>query len=479
MRSPNQTSTVLTPPPEPARASSSEMTVQGSLPTPAVRLPGGHAATRTAVSSRRGLIALAGVLITGGLISVAAAHTESLLPESIRPVPPSLAGAFHATGLNLHAGGAIAAMGLMFVSYAVVVAASTRLSARAVLIAVVVLHALVLLAPPLISTDVFSYQAYARMGALYAYNPYLNGPHGIFYDHVFPYIGAKWSYIPSVYGPVFTAFSYLLASLSIATSVFAYKSIAALASLALVAVVWRCARLRGIDPVRATALVGLNPLLALYCVGGGHNDLLMLLAVAGSIWALLASRERTGGALTMVAVGVKLTAGLLLPFVFAAGGPRRGRSRRDLLLGAGVGLALVAALSFTVFGSGAFHLLATVRQSQSDGDWKSIPGFISTRLHLTTVGHIAGYVLAAMFVIVCVWLVRRVWRGTTDWIDGAGWATLALLIASSSLLPWYVAWILPLAALAHDRRLGRMAVVMSGIVQAIQLLGYIPAHALL
>ncbi len=453
------------------------MTVQGSLPTPAVRLRADHA-PRAAVTSHRGLIALAGVLLTGGLISVAAAHTESLLPESIRPVPPSLAGAFAATGLNLHAGGAIAAMGLMFVFYAVVVSASTRLPARAVLTAVVVLHALVLLAPPLISTDVFSYQAYARMGALYAYNPYLNGPHGIFYDHVFPYIGAKWSYFPSVYGPVFTAFSYLLASLSIAGSVFAYKSIAAIAGLALVAVVWRCARLRGIDPVRATALVGLNPLLALYGVGGGHNDLLMLLAVAGSIWALLASHERTGGALTMVAVGVKLTAGLLLPFVLAAGGPRRGRSRRDLLLGAGVGLALVAALSFTVFGSGAFHLLATVRQSQSEGDWKSIPGFISARLHLTTVGHIASYVLAAAFVIVCIWLVRRVWRGTTDWIDGAGWATLALLIASSSLLPWYVAWMLPLAALAHDRRLGRMAIVMSGTVQAIQLLGYIPPHAL-
>ena len=430
-------------------------------------------------SSRRGLIALAGVLVCGCLLSVAAAHTRSLLPETIRFVPSSLAGAFGATGLNLHVGGAIAALSLMFVSYAIVVAASTQLSTRAVLIAVVVLHAVVLLGPPLVSTDVFSYQAYARLGSVYAYNPYLNGPHAIALDHLYPYIGAKWSYTPSVYGPVFTAFSYLLASLTIATSVFAYKSIAAVASLALVAVVWRCARLRGINPVRAAALVGLNPLLVLYGVGGGHNDLLMLLAVAGSIWALLASRERTGGGLMMVAIGVKLTAGLLLPFVFAAGGPRRGRSRRDLLVGAGVGFALIAVLSFAVFGSGAFHLLATVRQSQSEGDWKSIPGVISSRLGMPTVGHICQYVLAAAFVIICVWLVRRVWQGRTDWVDGAGWATLALLIASSSFLPWYVAWMLPLAALGHDRRLWRMAIVMTGIVQAIQLLGYIPHTALL
>jgi Glycosyltransferase family 87 len=442
-------------------------------------LPVGGSPERAVPSSRRGLLGLTGVLVCGTLLSVAAAHTESLLPESIRPVPSSLAGAFGATGLNLHVGGAIAALTVMFVSYAVVVAASTRLSARSVLVAVVALHAVVLLGPPLVSTDVFSYQAYARLGSVYAYNPYLNGPHAIALDHVFPYIGAKWSYAPSVYGPVFTAFSYLLASLTIATSVFAYKSIAAVASLALVAVVWRCAKLRDINPVRAAALVGLNPLLVLYGVGGGHNDLLMLLAVVSSIWALLASRERTGGALMMVAIGVKLTAGLLLPFVFAAGGPRRGRSRRDLLLGAGVGFALIAVLSFTVFGSGAFHLLATVRQSQSEGDWKSIPGVISSRLGMPTVGHILQYLLAAAFVILTAWLVRRVWRGMTDWIDGAGWATLALLIASSSFLPWYVAWMLPLAALGHDRRLWRMAIVMTGIVQAIQLLGYIPHTALL
>ena len=109
-------------------------------------------------------------------ISIAAAHTTSLLPETIRPVPPSLAGAFGATGLNLHVGGAIAALTVMFVSYAVVVAASTQLSTRAVLIAVAALHAVVLLGPPLVSTDVFSYQAYARLGSVYAFNPYLNGP---------------------------------------------------------------------------------------------------------------------------------------------------------------------------------------------------------------------------------------------------------------------------------------------------------------
>ena len=296
---------------------------------------------------------------------------------------------------------------------------------------------------------------------------------------MFQYIGAKWFDTPSVYGPVFTAFSYLLASLSIATSVFAYKSIAAVASLALVAVVWRCARLRGINPVRAVALVGLNPLLVLYGVGGGHNDLLMLLAVAGSIWALLASRERAGGGLMMVAIGVKLTAGLLLPFVFAAGGPRRGRPRRDLLLGAGVGLAVIAALSFTVFGSGAVPPAGDRPPEPERGRLEEHP-----RRDLDPARDRRRSATSPSIVLAAG--VRRSsapgWcgacgSGRTDWIDGAGWAMLALLIASSSLLPWYVAWMLPLAALGHDRRLWRMAIVMTGIVQAIQLLGYIPHTA--
>jgi alpha-1,6-mannosyltransferase len=430
--------------------------------------------------SRVGLAAVAGLLGCGGLIAVAAAHTESLLPLSIRPIQTSLAGAFGTAGLNLHVGGAIAVLMLMFTAYATVVALAGQLSARVIIVAIAALHAVVLLAPPLASTDVFSYQAYARMGAAYHINPYTHGPYGNSLDPVFPYVGSKWSSIASVYGPVFTIASYLLAPLTIATSVFAYKSIAAVASLALVAVVWQCAKLRRTDPVKAIALVGLNPLLVIYGVGGGHNDLLMLLAMVGGVYAILASREGLGGALSMLAVGVKLTAGLVLPFALVAGG-RSGLSRggrRRLALGAGVGLAALAALSISVFGSGSFDMLGSVIKSQSEGGWLSIPGVISTRLGLPTFGHIAAFALAGGFALTLCWLLRRVWRGEADWIDGAGWAMLAMLVASSSLLPWYVAWLLPLAALGRDRRLATTAILFTGVVQVITLLGYIP-HGLL
>jgi hypothetical protein len=67
-----------------------------------------------------------------------------------------------------------------------------------------------------------------------------------------------------------------------------------------------------------------------------------------------------------------------------------------------------------------------------------------------------------------------VWDGRLDWIDGAGWAAAILLLTASALLPWYVAWLIPLAALASDRRLWRVSLAMTGVVLAIQMLGYIP-----
>jgi predicted outer membrane lipoprotein len=142
-------------------------------------------------------------------------------------------------------------------------------------------------------------------------------------------------------------------------------------------------------------------------------------------------------------------------------------------------LALIGSLTLALFGPGVFNLVPTIGRSQSEGDWHSIPGFIVMRLDLPTVGHIVGYVLAAAFVVVTAWLVRRVWRGQTDWIDGVGWATVAMLIAASSLLPWYVAWLLPFAALASDRRLFRTAVMMTCVVSVVQMLGYIPHGGLL
>ena len=85
------------------------------------------------LSSPAGLIGLGGMLLAALLISLSAAHTQLLLPQSLRQSLGGLAGAFGHVGLDIGLPGLIAAMVLMFLSYAVALRAAKYLSRRAVL----------------------------------------------------------------------------------------------------------------------------------------------------------------------------------------------------------------------------------------------------------------------------------------------------------------------------------------------------------
>ena len=259
--------------------------------------------------------------------------------EHAAAAPTWLAGPLNGVGANLGLVALIVTFLVLFASYVVAVRTAHRLSPRILLGAILALHAMVLFGPPLFSSDVFSYTAYARIGSVYGANPYLHGPSAFPLEALHPLIGVQWVGTPTVYGPLFTALSYLLVPLGIAADVLAYKAVAAVSSLVLITFVWRAARLRGIDPKMAAALVGLNPVIVLFGVGGGHNDLLMLAIMVAGLYVLLQRRELRGGALMVAATAVKLTAGLLLPFAFAAehGPERSGTARRRLLLGAALG----------------------------------------------------------------------------------------------------------------------------------------------
>lgn len=407
----------------------------------------------------------AGLLASGLLIAVSAGGTSVLLPSSASPpVPGWLAGVFGHTGLDLRLGGLIAVLGLMFVSYVLAIRGADQLSPRAVLIGVAGLNIILLLAPPLFSTDVFSYVAYGRIGALYGANPYFHGPNSIAADPAYALIAARWVATPTVYGPLFTAVSYVLAPLSVAFNVIAYKGIAAVSSLAIVVLVWKAARMRGLDPVRAVVLVGLNPVIVVFGVGGGHNDLLMLALLVTAVYVLLRDSGRASGALIVAATAVKLTAGILLPFVFAHNARERGGRRlRAVLTGVGVAAVVGGILSFVVFGNGPLHLASTLVKVQHGGGLNSISGLVLTVFGLGHLSGLVGLVLQVAFAICVVWLVVRVWKGELDWITGAGWATAVLLVTAGLLVPWYVAWLVPFAALSSDRRLLATSVVLTGI----------------
>jgi hypothetical protein len=124
-----------------------------------------------------------------------------------------------------------------------------------------------------------------------------------------------------------------------------------------------------------------------------------------------------------------------------------------MLAGGVLVLAGVLVVSTVLFGSGPLHLLGTLEVVQSNGGRQSIPGFIAWGLGLGRLSH--GVVIGLQLVLVSsvVGLLVAVRRQRIDWITATGWATVALLLTSTFLLPWYVVWLLPFAALSSSRSL--------------------------
>jgi alpha-1,6-mannosyltransferase len=390
--------------------------------------------------------ALLALLGCGILIAIAAAAGESFLvatpPERF---PAWIAGPLSGLGGSMGRPEFLTLVLFMWVAYAVVIVTSSRVRPVLAISVVVALHAVFLLAPPLLSTDIFSYLDYARLGAVHGLNPYTHTPSAVRQDPVFGLVGPKWDHTTTAYGPLFTLLSYPLAHLSLPNAVWALKGIAALASLGCVGLVWRCARLLGRDPLRPALLVGLNPLLLVYAVAGGHNDLLMMALMVGGV-ALALGRERAAGAALVAAATVKASAAVVLPFMLA--GSRR---PRPVLIGAAVALAVATLVSGLAFDWQAWRFLAVVRHQQQLVGSQSFPLQVGRLFGLEqpiAVTPIAQVALA----LTAVALLVTVRRGA-DWVAASGWMLLAIVVATSFLLPWYTVWALPLAAISADRRL--------------------------
>jgi hypothetical protein len=344
------------------------------------------------------------------------------------------------------------------VLYCGVLAGAGRLATRTVAAAILAAHILFALAPPLLSQDVFSYIAYARLDVVHDLNPYLHSPSDVPGDPVFPFAGSKD--FTSVYGPLFTALTLPLAKTSVPFAFWTLKTFAMLASLGVVVLVSWCARRLGRDPRLPALAVGLNPLVLVHVVGGAHNDALTVLLWMGGVAAVIAARparEAVAGALTAAAGAVKASAGLVAPFMLI--GVRR---RRALLAGAAVAALGVVVVAVIAFGDGALESLGVLSDNQDRTSRWSLPQRAADGLATLTggsAGAIVDYTRAtfgALFAVALALLLRGTWHRRHEvagWLAPAGWATLALLAASAWLVPWYAIWLMPLAALSSDRRL--------------------------
>ncbi|HSJ18631.1 MAG TPA: glycosyltransferase family 87 protein [Solirubrobacterales bacterium] len=377
------------------------------------------------------------------------------MPGAAEGAPGWLLGPYSG-GLGLGDGAYLALLAAAFAAYLVVAATAAGLDRRLVWGAIVALVVGFALAPPLLSLDVFSYISYARLGAGEGLNPYDAVPADLVGDPAGSRV-EDFRFAVSVYGPLFTLATYPLGLVSVPVAMWALKIAAGASVLAVAALTARLAAVRGISPRGAAAFVALNPLVLVHVVGGAHNDGLMVLALTAAAVGVVAGLAAGPGSALVAGAAIKVSGAFAAPFaVLGADRPA------SLVAGAAVAAAAVVAVSLAVFGVDVVDALGIVGGNQNESSHYSVP---------STVARIAGvddepvrYAFLGAYAVLVAWLLWWTWRGG-DWLRATAWAAAGLLVASAWLVPWYVIWALPFAAVARDRAV--VAVVLA--VCALQL----------
>jgi alpha-1,6-mannosyltransferase len=387
------------------------------------------------------LCALLMVAATAEIVLDGSLGHSALIPKS-----PEIASWLQGIGERLGYRVFLIALLVFTGAYAGLLALARNISKRWAIVLLGVLQAIVFAGPILISQDVFSYIAYARMGVEHGINPYLHGPISIKGDPIYRYVGEDWKHVATAYGPLYTLLSYPLAPLGLKGALWGMKLEALLASIGTLALTWRCARTRELNPVVAMLAVGANPLYLIYGLGGAHNDLIMLLLMMAAVALTFARRDAWAGATVVAGALVKATVAVLLPFMILS------RRRLSAIAGALAALILGAAAGYAAFGVHGLDLVAALNRDAA---------FVSTDSFPTELAHLFGKpgvfpvdhdLLKVALVLIVIHLLWRTWRGY-DWVAASGWTLLAITVTSTWLLAWYTLWSLPLAVIVRDRRL--------------------------
>ena len=173
-----------------------------------------------------------------------------------------------------------------------------------------------LFSAPILSRDVYSY---LMQGAMVrdGFDPYTEGaavnPGAYLLE-----VSHDWRNTTTPYGPLHLWIGEGITTLvgdNVAAGVVAYKVVSVLGFLAIAFAVERIARHLGGDPTMALWLGVANPVMVFHMIGGMHNESIMVGLVSLGLLACLNRRFLLGVALIAVAVSLKATAAIALPFI--------------------------------------------------------------------------------------------------------------------------------------------------------------------
>ncbi|MBW0017370.1 MAG: alpha-(1-_6)-mannopyranosyltransferase A [Mycobacterium sp.] len=332
------------------------------------------------------------------------------------------------------------------------------------------------LAPLLLSVPVFSRDTYSYLaqGALLrdGLDPYAIAPVGnpnALLDDVSPI----WTITTAPYGPAFISVAKFV-TIIVGDNVVAGTMLLRLCMLpGLALLIWaapRLARHVGSDGPTALWICVLNPLVLIHLMGGVHNEMLMVGLMTAGIALTFAGRNVLGIVLLTVAMAVKATAGLALPFLVWVWTrhlrERRGYSPVVAFLAATASSLLIFAVVFAVLSAVAgvgLGWLGALAGSVKIINWLTVPTAAANLIHALVSGFfpIDFYGLLRVtrligIVIIVVSLPLVWWRNRRDdraALTGIAWSMLIVVLFVPAALPWYYSWPLAVAApLAQSRR---------------------------
>ena len=325
------------------------------------------------------------------------------------------------------------------------------------------------LAPLLLSVPVFSRDTYSYLaqGALLrdGLDPYAVGPienPNPLLDNVSPI----WTITTAPYGPAFIMIARLVTTL-VGNHVIAGTMLLRLCMLpGLALLIWatpRLARHLSADVPIALWICVLNPLVIIHLMGGVHNEMLMVGLMTAGI-ALTFERHHVAGiTLVAVAVAVKATAGIALPFLVWVWmrhlRERRGYRPLPAFAAAGGASVLIFVAVFAVLSGAAgvgLGWLTALAGSVKIINWLTIPTGAANLIHavgglffpvnfygVLQVTRLIGIGIIAVSLPLLWWRYRRDDRAV---LTGIGWAMVVVVLFVPGALPWYYSW--PLAVVA-------------------------------
>jgi alpha-1,6-mannosyltransferase len=325
------------------------------------------------------------------------------------------------------------------------------------------------LAPLLLSVPVFSRDTYSYLaqGALLrdGLDPYAVGPienPNPLLDNVSPI----WTITTAPYGPAFIMIARLVTTL-VGNHVIAGTMLLRLCMLpGLALLIWatpRLARHLSADVPIALWICVLNPLVIIHLMGGVHNEMLMVGLMTAGIALTFERHHLAGITLVAVAVAVKATAGIALPFLVWVWmrhlRERRGYRPLPAFAAAGGASVLIFVAVFAVLSGVAgvgLGWLTALAGSVKIINWLTIPTGAANLIHavgglffpvnfyaVLQVTRLIGIGIIAVSLPLLWWRYRRDDRAV---LTGIGWAMVVVVLFVPGALPWYYSW--PLAVVA-------------------------------